>query len=217
MQPVSRLLVKDTGLFRSLKMGSRIAITRNAVAERHVEDPDLPKLEQVVERLIEMQQRGAPILTPPKILRLFADNFREKKGTRGGHALSDLTARFFHSNRWPRAGLRAGLRALSANRKYSRAERRRNLVQPGGTGDTREDRGLRSPLPYHVPFAENARGQNQYGHAVVEGSEASQHCDRRCRVDPIQRFMSLHQWRCARLSKNQRPLCRPRHEGDGPR
>jgi MoaA/NifB/PqqE/SkfB family radical SAM enzyme len=47
--------------------------------ELWIEEPDLPEFEQVIERLIEMQRRGAPILTSPKILRLFPDNFREKK------------------------------------------------------------------------------------------------------------------------------------------
>jgi MoaA/NifB/PqqE/SkfB family radical SAM enzyme len=47
--------------------------------ELWIEEPDLPDLERVIERLIEMQQRGAPILTPPTILRLFPDSFRGKK------------------------------------------------------------------------------------------------------------------------------------------
>ena len=47
--------------------------------ELWIEDAELPEFEQVVEQLIEMQRRGAPILTPPNILRLFPDNFRGKK------------------------------------------------------------------------------------------------------------------------------------------
>ncbi len=47
--------------------------------ELWIEAPELPELEQVIERLIDMQRRGAPILTPPTILRLFADHFRGKK------------------------------------------------------------------------------------------------------------------------------------------
>jgi MoaA/NifB/PqqE/SkfB family radical SAM enzyme len=47
--------------------------------ELWIEAPELPEFEQVVERVIEMQQHGAPILTPPSILRLFPDNFRGKK------------------------------------------------------------------------------------------------------------------------------------------
>ena len=47
--------------------------------ELWVEAPEIAELENVVERLIKMQQAGAPILTPPTILRLFPDHFREKK------------------------------------------------------------------------------------------------------------------------------------------
>jgi MoaA/NifB/PqqE/SkfB family radical SAM enzyme len=47
--------------------------------ELWVEEPDMPEFEQVVDRLVEMQQDGAPILTPPTILRLFPDHFRGKK------------------------------------------------------------------------------------------------------------------------------------------
>jgi MoaA/NifB/PqqE/SkfB family radical SAM enzyme len=53
--------------------------TQETYDELWIEEPDLPELEQVVERLIEMQSHGAPILNSPKILRLFSDNFRGKK------------------------------------------------------------------------------------------------------------------------------------------
>lgn len=53
--------------------------TRETYDELWIEEPELPELELVIERLIEMQSRGAPILTPPTILRLFPDNFRGKK------------------------------------------------------------------------------------------------------------------------------------------
>ena len=44
-----------------------------------IENDDLPELEQVIERLIEMQQAGAPLLIPGETLRLMVDHFREKK------------------------------------------------------------------------------------------------------------------------------------------
>ena len=47
--------------------------------ELWIEDAELEEFEQVIERLIEMQRSGAPILTPPNILRLFPDSFRGKK------------------------------------------------------------------------------------------------------------------------------------------
>jgi MoaA/NifB/PqqE/SkfB family radical SAM enzyme len=47
--------------------------------ELWIEEAELPELERVVERLIVMQQAGAPILTSPAALRLMADHFREKK------------------------------------------------------------------------------------------------------------------------------------------
>jgi MoaA/NifB/PqqE/SkfB family radical SAM enzyme len=47
--------------------------------ELWVEDADMAELERVVERLIEMQRGGAPILTPPNILYLFPDHFRGKR------------------------------------------------------------------------------------------------------------------------------------------
>lgn len=53
--------------------------TQETYDELWIEEPDLPELERVIEQLIEMQKAGAPILTPAPILRLFADNFREKK------------------------------------------------------------------------------------------------------------------------------------------
>jgi MoaA/NifB/PqqE/SkfB family radical SAM enzyme len=47
--------------------------------ELWIEESDLREFEQVIEQLIRMQSDGAPILTPPSILRLFPDNFRGKK------------------------------------------------------------------------------------------------------------------------------------------
>ena len=47
--------------------------------ELWIEEAELPELERIVERLIQMKEAGAPILNPPTILRLFADNFRGKK------------------------------------------------------------------------------------------------------------------------------------------
>lgn len=46
--------------------------------ELWVEKDDMAEFEQVIGILIQMQAAGAPILTPPSILRLFPDNFREK-------------------------------------------------------------------------------------------------------------------------------------------
>jgi MoaA/NifB/PqqE/SkfB family radical SAM enzyme len=47
--------------------------------ELWIEKGDLAELEAVVERLVAMQEAGAPILTPAANLRLMADHFREKK------------------------------------------------------------------------------------------------------------------------------------------
>jgi MoaA/NifB/PqqE/SkfB family radical SAM enzyme len=47
--------------------------------ELWIEHDDLPELERVIERLIEMQQAGAPLLIPAETLRLMVDHFREKK------------------------------------------------------------------------------------------------------------------------------------------
>jgi MoaA/NifB/PqqE/SkfB family radical SAM enzyme len=47
--------------------------------ELWIETPELPELEKVIERLIDMQRNGAPILTPPTILQRFPDSFRGKK------------------------------------------------------------------------------------------------------------------------------------------
>ena len=53
--------------------------TQETYDELWIEEPELPEFERVIERLIEMQLGGAPILTPPTILRLFPDSFRGKK------------------------------------------------------------------------------------------------------------------------------------------
>jgi radical SAM protein with 4Fe4S-binding SPASM domain len=53
--------------------------TQETYDELWIEDDNISELESVVERLIELQQSGAPILTPPTILRLFPDHFRGKK------------------------------------------------------------------------------------------------------------------------------------------
>jgi MoaA/NifB/PqqE/SkfB family radical SAM enzyme len=47
--------------------------------ELWIEETELAEFERVIDRLIQMQQAGAPILTPPTILSLFPDNFRGKK------------------------------------------------------------------------------------------------------------------------------------------
>jgi MoaA/NifB/PqqE/SkfB family radical SAM enzyme len=53
--------------------------TQETYEELWIEPHELPELERTIERLIEMQRNGAPILTPPTILRLFPDHFRGKK------------------------------------------------------------------------------------------------------------------------------------------
>ncbi len=53
--------------------------TAETYDELWIEEPDLPEFERVVDRLIEMQRAGAPLVTPPTILRLFPDHFRNKK------------------------------------------------------------------------------------------------------------------------------------------
>ena len=47
--------------------------------ELWVEENDIADFENVVERLIDMQRQGAPILTPAAILRRYPDHFRGKK------------------------------------------------------------------------------------------------------------------------------------------
>ena len=43
-----------------------------------IEENDLPELETVIERLVSMAAAGAPILTPPHVMRLMPDHFRGK-------------------------------------------------------------------------------------------------------------------------------------------
>ena len=64
---------------RKLPADGQVDARKSLYDELWIEPPELPELEKVIERLIEMQQQGAPILTPPTILRLFADSFRGKK------------------------------------------------------------------------------------------------------------------------------------------
>jgi MoaA/NifB/PqqE/SkfB family radical SAM enzyme len=50
--------------------------------ELWIEEKDIPELEAVIDKLVEMQQAGAPILTPENVLRLMTDHFREKSAPR---------------------------------------------------------------------------------------------------------------------------------------
>jgi MoaA/NifB/PqqE/SkfB family radical SAM enzyme len=50
--------------------------------ELWIEEADMPEFEAVVERLVEMQRAGAPILTPEHVLRLMPDHFRNKQAPR---------------------------------------------------------------------------------------------------------------------------------------
>jgi MoaA/NifB/PqqE/SkfB family radical SAM enzyme len=50
--------------------------------ELWIEEAELPELEQVIDQVIKMKRAGAPVLTPEKVLLLFADHFREKKAPR---------------------------------------------------------------------------------------------------------------------------------------
>lgn len=50
--------------------------------ELWIEEKDIPELEAVVEQLVELQKAGAAILTPPSVLRLMPDHFREKQAPR---------------------------------------------------------------------------------------------------------------------------------------
>jgi MoaA/NifB/PqqE/SkfB family radical SAM enzyme len=47
--------------------------------ELWIEEAELAEFEEVIKRLLAMQRAGAPIITPPTILRLFPDSFRGKK------------------------------------------------------------------------------------------------------------------------------------------
>jgi MoaA/NifB/PqqE/SkfB family radical SAM enzyme len=53
--------------------------TQETIDELWIEGKDLPELEAVMDRLIDMAGNGEPILTPPNILKLIPDHFREKK------------------------------------------------------------------------------------------------------------------------------------------
>lgn len=50
--------------------------------ELWIEEGDLAELETVVERLVELELKGAPILTPPHVLRMIPDHFRGKQAPR---------------------------------------------------------------------------------------------------------------------------------------
>jgi MoaA/NifB/PqqE/SkfB family radical SAM enzyme len=53
--------------------------TPETVDELWIPESDLSELAAVMEQLVEMAAGGEPILTPPNILRLFPDHFRERK------------------------------------------------------------------------------------------------------------------------------------------
>ena len=50
--------------------------------ELWIEREDLPELEAVIEKLVQMQKAGAPILTPEHVLRLMPGHFREEQAPR---------------------------------------------------------------------------------------------------------------------------------------
>jgi MoaA/NifB/PqqE/SkfB family radical SAM enzyme len=50
--------------------------------ELWIEEPEVPELEAVIERLVEMAGNGAPIITPPHVLKLFASHFRGESAPR---------------------------------------------------------------------------------------------------------------------------------------
>nr|WP_295405151.1 radical SAM protein [uncultured Thiocystis sp.] len=56
--------------------------TQETTDDLWIEERDLPELENVIDHLVEMAGSGEPILTPPKILKLIPDHFREKKAPR---------------------------------------------------------------------------------------------------------------------------------------
>jgi MoaA/NifB/PqqE/SkfB family radical SAM enzyme len=56
--------------------------TKETYDELWIEEKDLPEFEAVVERLIEMQKNGAPILTPESVLRLMPRHFRGEQAPR---------------------------------------------------------------------------------------------------------------------------------------
>jgi len=53
--------------------------TQETYDELWIEAAELPEFEAIVERLIAMKRAGAPLLTPPHVLALMPDHFREKQ------------------------------------------------------------------------------------------------------------------------------------------
>jgi len=56
--------------------------TPETTEELWVEGEDMSELERVIDQVIEMRAKGAPILTPTNILELIPDHFRGKKAPR---------------------------------------------------------------------------------------------------------------------------------------
>lgn len=54
-------------------------MTPETYDELWIKEPELPELERMVQRLIEMRRAGEPILTSELVLSLMSDHFREKK------------------------------------------------------------------------------------------------------------------------------------------
>ena len=112
----------------------------------------LSEFEQVVEHLIEMQRRGAPILTPPNILRLFPDNFRGKKAPEEVMPCRVGMRDFFIRT----DGKVEVCVHYPTNRKHPRAKRARYLVWAESTRNSEENRRMRSPLLDYMPLAKDA-------------------------------------------------------------
>jgi MoaA/NifB/PqqE/SkfB family radical SAM enzyme len=56
--------------------------TQETYDELWIEEPDLPELQAIVDRLIEMSRNGEPIMTPPHVLELFPAHFRGEAAPR---------------------------------------------------------------------------------------------------------------------------------------
>ena len=135
--------------------------------ELWIEEDEHAELQKVVDTMLALKHKGEPIMNSDLVISLMVAALPRGKRPAGSHALPRWDARFLHQDqRRDRS-----LLFLSVDRQHQRAIGARDLVRAQGPGNSPANRGMRPPVPVHVPFAEDAGRQGQDGAHDTQPSE----------------------------------------------
>ena len=133
--------------------------TQETYDELWIEEDELPELQKVVDKMLELKRKGEPIINSELVISLLVPHFREQSAPpeampcRVGmrdffiRTNGDIEVCFFYP----------------ADRQHQGSLGPRDLVRPEGPRDPQADRRVRPALPVYLPLPEDPRRQGQDG------------------------------------------------------